>query len=157
MINYKPVSFYTNKNDTSIFDVGIVMYKDSEGVIILSVLKDGSYDNTQYIKNDCIYLCEYDDFYCNEMSKKISTHNLDKHVIDFKTGIDSKNQVIEFCMKEILIVSIELLPSGNVDVYGIIEEINNDFIRVKKFDDADNEDGKAVVRIENITRISFEK
>ena len=149
------VEIYTNQSNTSAFDVGIVIGEDKQGLVIMSFLEDGKYDNTQYIEKEYIYLKEYDDSYSRAIYDKINFNDIENHKLYFSQNESIKKQVLEYCLKKGFDVSIELYNSNLVDVYGVIVKIQDEEIIINKKNEEDESDGEAYVLDKAISRISF--
>lgn len=86
---------------------------------------------------------------------KIDFNDIETHKLHFSKNENIKKQLLEYCLKKSLAVSIELYNSNLVDVYGIIVEIQDEEIIVNKKNEADEYDGIACVLDKAISRISF--
>lgn len=97
------VEIYTNQSNTSEFDIGIIVGEDEQGLVIMSFLEDGKYDNIQYIAKEYIYLKEYDDSYSRAIYDKINSNDIEDHKLYFSQNESIKKQLLEYCLKKALL------------------------------------------------------
>lgn len=155
----KLVSIYRGGNSTK-FSVGFIKAHNNEDYIFISIAPDGRYDGVCLYKNDITKL-EYDGLYEKKIEQLMGKEDREKvekaeRDINFDNGRDLSEQLLAYIKSENRIASFELLDSGYDDAVGFITNTDNEYCCIASVDENGTADSTAVIRKEDITRISFD-
>ena len=150
---HKPISIYTNENDTTKFSFGFVCGISDNHILIASINPFGYSDGYLIKPYKNIYRIESSDKYGQKLYQLYLLHH--QHHCPFHLTTD--NLVFDlayFAQENHKVVSIELLESEDDDIQGFISEIKDNIITVEQLDDYGKKDGISVISFNDITSIS---
>lgn len=143
--------FNTSVENTDHFDVGKVIGKSEEGVLIYSYPAGDELPQMEYISADGIYRIaentEYIDHIGNGNFKESDFSEL-------ADSSDLKKGLLCYCRSNSLAIEIELFNSDLVDAYGLVSEVNDESVVIDQLDDNDEPDGETEIMLESITRVA---
>lgn len=147
------IEVYSKLDNTSSFVVGQVLFLDEEYVLLGLIHPSGVYDGYLILKLDKIYQIK-------EKSGYISRLQLLEKMqekIEFKISMSKDNLLYNFlhiCKKNQWIVSVEINNSDYNDIIGQVYAVDEKTAEILEITDDGKEDGKSILDLENITRVS---
>ncbi|MFT8888765.1 MAG: hypothetical protein ABF449_14665 [Ethanoligenens sp.] len=146
------VSVYTNEQDTSEYDCGVLNVVDEEWAILNSVAPQGIYDGYRLLRTDDIYRIDaygpYEDkirYYARSWPEK--------HAVDFGTSPDVLHGFFNVCIQKGWLLSVELANSGERDVTGILKDYTWESVTLRGVDNYGHKDSLSTLLTERITNI----
>lgn len=149
------ISVYANINDTSKFLYGKILCADEDWFSLYMVSCDGTFDGIIVKPIESIIKIETDGQYDEKMKKLCNLSSLPNFPYKLKEGA-IKVSVLQIALETRKVISLELLESGIDDVVGIVEDITDEFCKIKQIDQYGMYDGFSFVKINDITQISYD-
>jgi hypothetical protein len=147
------VLLYTDKEQSQKFSAGIIMEIFDDAVIIGHYLPNGRYDGYIVKRIDDIYRIEDGSKYANKI-QVLSLINGAKHDPLTRINEDAFTTVLYYAYETKRVVTIELFDSGNNDVTGLIERINEGYCTISMLNEYGESDGVSTFAIKNISHLS---
>lgn len=148
------VCIYTDFNDTSKFLYGRFLCANEYYFVVYMFSCDGDFDGILVKTTDSIIRLEFDGQYEEKMQLLSSEKELPE-ILSFLNNKYIIDQVLDYANKTQSIVSIEICSSSCDDIVGFVEEMNNDMVKIKQVDEYGFDDGVTIIKLSNITQISF--
>ena len=153
MEDKKIVLLFSNEEDTEAFSCGYIGAVSSGEVLIIHIDAFGEKDGYIVKRIEDIVKVEYDGQYSEKVGI-LDQLNKNKHEEEFKVQKDSLFlTMLAYAQGNMKIVSIEIKGSGNEDIAGYVETMEEDFVTIKVVDYYGLFDGEAIVEMSNITHL----
>ncbi len=151
LLETKQIVSIHSSEDSEYFLVGYLIGLDEEYTLLQHINADGRYDGYVMISTADIYRCEYDDEYTNRIEKLYRIRGKKHEDVELEYG----NTLIAFMnwtIKKNYVVSIQN-EEENINIQGLIKEINAENIVIQVINDNGEYDGITYMDISYITRI----
>ena len=150
----KPVSLYSDKEDTEHFSCGYILGATQEDVVLCSITPNGLYDGFLVLKTANIFAVEYDDQYTQKIQALYTAREQKHPHLSFVENDNLMKNVLQYARDHSLVVSIELFDSQLDNIQGLVKEVDDEYLYVMQLDDSGCADGKICVLMEAVTSVS---
>lgn len=151
--NGKLTLVYTNMASTEKFSAGIITGVFINDFIIEHFTSFGQYDGYIVKKIDDVFRLETESKYVKKLENLIQHYKNRHDPIEYKLSSGALN-VINYAKKQNKVISITLFDNEDVDLSGYVEKFNDELIWINALDSYGEEDGKCIVRVDDITFLS---
>lgn len=147
------LSVYTNKEKPARFEFGFALAFENDFLLIASIAPFGHYDGFFVQKSNAIYRIERNSAYAHRVERLYKALAQQHPAVERTTG-NPVTDLLCFAQSKNLVVSIELLDSGNTDVQGFVKEVQGFCVVIRQLDDDGRCDGESVIDLQDITYFS---
>lgn len=149
------LGIYTNYQDSTKFAAGYILASDDQFVLLGHIDPKGNYDGYIVKKIESIYLVEQGGKYLQTIGKlfKSKEQRADWGIKRKKGKLDILLMLFNYAKENQLIISLELVDSGNEDVMGYIVDIEDNSIVCQTVDDYGGKGAIAYFDVRNITHV----
>lgn len=153
--NNNIVSIFCDEDDTSMFLEGYIYAIGRQDFLIKHITPHGLADGYILKKIDSVMHLEISGQYEKKIEKLYSKKN-QRHIdLKLQDKVSLKNNIFQICMNNKYIVSIEMIQDDECPIKGVINKMDDNKVIVSKLTEYGEDDGKAILKKENIDTISF--
>lgn len=149
----KVISIYNNPSDTGNCWTGFVGEVDDNYVLIAHCTSHGFYDGFILHQIDGIYHIEQCTNYENKIQKLYELRKQTHPVLPLEKNNSLFDALLTYVQREEIFVSIELLEDDDYPLIGLIEELTDDYICLKNFNNDGEPNGFSYIENESIHRL----
>ncbi len=148
----KLIGIYTNRQDLSKFDVGVVLAVDDDFLILSSVSKYGKRNGLLLLEIDSVVRIDEDSVYLRKIGALMRYYNEKQD--DFNADEYLIYSLLEYCHANNRIAAIDLLDSGTYDAVGFVDDLDTERCVIKQISEFGKNDGTSNILLADITSIS---
>lgn len=144
---------YADVDDTSKFALGYIIACNGDHTVVEHYDPYGHYDGIGCFMTETIFDVATETEYISALSKLIDYHNeKSNYVVD---AVGEINKLLAVIKSEKRICQIELCESKDY-IEGYIDSFNDNIVKISKVGKYGQNDGKAIVRRDTISYITFD-
>ncbi len=150
--NKKLIGVYTNRQDLSKFDVGVVLAVDDDFLVLSSVSKFGKLNGLLLVELGSVVRIDEDSVYLKKINALMRYFNEKPEVFSAEQYL--VYSLLEYCHANNRIAAIDLLDSGTYDAVGFVDELDTERCVIKQVSEFGKNDGTSNILLADITSIS---
>ncbi|HML48807.1 MAG TPA: hypothetical protein PKE04_18865 [Clostridia bacterium] len=144
------VSVYTDKQDTKHFAAGFIPYADETHVLIAHIAPSGLYDGFIAMKIGSIVRLDYGGTYEKKIGALYRLRGQKHETVTVRDG-SLIQSMLAFAKARAYVVTLELLDSGEDDLQGYVQALEDETVNIRLIGSYGEEDGNALIREADIT------